>query len=134
MINELKKELQSKANPEKAKVYQWFFKTGKGEYGEGDIFLGIIMSEQRKTTKKFKELSLENIQKLLNSKIHEHRIVALVILIEQFQKSKDENERKKLFEFYMNNYDNINNWDLVDISAHKIAGPYLLDKDKSISY
>ena len=135
MIDELFKNLendfQKSANPEKAKLLQRFFKTGKGDYGEGDIFLGISVPEQRKIAKKYTELNLTQIQILLNSKIHEHRLVGLLILIEKFEKT---NDKKEIFEFYMSNYDNINNWDLVDLSSHKIAGVYLIDKDKKILY
>ncbi|MDO8516687.1 MAG: DNA alkylation repair protein, partial [Nanoarchaeota archaeon] len=137
MINELKKELQDKANPEKAKILQGFFKTGKGQYGEGDIFLGIVVPEQRKTAKKFIDLSLNDLQELLNSKIHEKRLVALIILVEKYkiaEKQKSENEKKEIFDFYLKNTKNINNWDLVDLSSPNIIGNYLIDKNRDILY
>ncbi|MDO8623635.1 MAG: DNA alkylation repair protein [archaeon] len=127
MLSSLKQELQSLANPEKAKLLSRYFKTGKGEYGEGDVFLGIIMLEQRKVAKKFwNQIELNDIQELLNSKIHEHRMVALLILIEKYKKAKKDSLKKlKIFEFYLKNTKNINNWDLVDLSAPNIIGNYL---------
>jgi len=130
-----RKELGSKANQEKAKVLQGFFKTGKGEYGEGDIFLGIVVPEQRKIAKKFADLELAELQKLLESKIHEERLASLFILVAKFKKAKEnEKLRKEIFDFYLANTRNINNWDLVDLSAPNIVGNYLIDKDKSILF
>ena len=140
MIKELQKELRKLANPEKAKILAMFFKTGKGEYGEGDIFLGITVPEQRKVAVRYNlpagkvgTLDFRNIQKLLNSKIHEERLVALLILVEQYKKV-DEANKNKIFDFYLKNTKRINNWDLVDLSAPKIVGRHLLDKDRSILY
>ena len=133
MLSLLKKDLHKLANPEKAKLLQRFFKTGRGEYGEGDVFLGIIVPNQRKIAGKYKFLNLKDIQYLLNSKFHEERMVALFILVEQYKKG-DELLRKKIFDFYLNNTKKINNWDLVDLSAVKIIGHYLYGKDKSVIY
>jgi len=133
---DVKKEMQKLANPEKAKVLMRFFKTGKGQYGEGDIFLGIMVPEQRTVSKKF-DLELAEIRKLLESKIHEHRLVALFILIRNYNKSEDEESRKKIFDFYLKNTKHINNWDLIDLSAVKILGEYLINKpddDRKIIY
>ncbi len=127
---QIQNELKKAANPEKAKILQRFFKTGKGEYGEGDIFLGIVVPEQRKIAKKHPDLTLEEIQKLLSSKIHEHRLTSLFILINKYKKAEDDKEKKKIFDFYLKNTKNINNWDLIDLSAPNIIGNYLLDKDK----
>ena len=132
-LTQLKKELKKIASPKQAKILQRFFKTGKGEYGERDIFLGIKVPEQRKVADKFRELSLENIAELLNSKIHEYRMTALFILIKQYQKA-DECEKKIIFNFYLKNIKDINNWDLVDLSAPKIVGDYLLDKPRDVLY
>lgn len=129
----LKQELKNLANPKQAEVLQRFFKTGKGEYGEGDVFLGIRVPVQRKVAKQFKDLELLEIGELLNSEIHEERLVSLLILIEQYQKA-DEKLKKKLYDFYLSNAKNINNWDLVDLSAPKIMGDYLLDKSRVILY
>jgi 3-methyladenine DNA glycosylase AlkD len=130
---ELKKDLDKLKNPKQAKLLQGFFKTGKGEYGEGDIFLGIKVPVQRKVAKKYGNLSLNEIQKFLNSKIHEYRLVALFILIDQYQKG-DKIVKKRIADFYLKNTKNINNWDLVDLSAPKILGDYLLDKSRSVLY
>jgi len=129
-LQEIKEDLQSYASPEKAKILQRFFKTGKGEYGEGDVFLGLKVPETRKIAEKYKELSLLDIQKLLDSKIHEHRLVGLLILVDKYEKSNN----KEIVDFYLANTKNINNWDLVDLTAHKILGHYLLDKDRTLLY
>ncbi len=126
MLEILIKELQELKNPEQAKILQKFFKTGKGEYAEGDVFLGIKVPVQRKISKKYIHLDFKEIQELLNSKIHEHRLIALLILIEKYKKAKkDLLERRKIFEFYLKNTRNINNWDLVDLSAPLIMGDFL---------
>lgn len=131
MLRELEKELRAKANPKKAKILQGFFKTGKGEYGEGDIFIGLVVPETRKIAKKYSTLSLVEVKKLLNSEIHEERLAALFILIEQFGKA-EEKERQKIFKFYLGQTKNINNWDLVDLSADKIVGSHLYKKSKKV--
>ena len=133
MLSKLKQDLQKLANPEKAKTLQRFFKTGKGEYGEGDVFLGITVPEQRKTAKKHSDLTFKDVQNLLSGKIHEHRLTALLILVVKYSTS-DETGKKEIVDFYLKNTKNINNWDLVDLSADKILGAYLIDKDKSILY
>jgi len=130
---DLRRELKSLASPEKAKLLQGFFKTGKGQYGEGDVFLGIVVPVQRSVAKKHLELSFGDLQKLMDSKIHEERLVALMILVLK-QRKATESEKSEMFEFYMKNYDNINNWDLVDLSAPNVIGSYLIDKDKKILY
>ena len=129
----LKKELKELSDPKQAKIFQRFFKTGKGEYGEGDIFLGVSVPMQRKTAVKFKQLPIKDLQALLNSAIHEHRMTSLLILIKQYEKT-DQQGKKIIFDFYLKNTRNINNWDLVDISAPKIIGDYLLDKPRDILY
>ena len=134
VLARLKKELDKFSDLKQAKILQGFFKTGKGEYGEGDIFLGIKVPEQRKVAIKFfEELFLEDLEKLLKSKIHEYRMSALLILIKQYEKA-DEKYKKEIYNFYLKNTKNINNWDLVDISAPKIAGDHLLNKPRSILY
>ena len=132
-ITKLKKELKKIASSKQAKILQRFFKTGKGEYGEGDIFLGIKVPIQRKIAKEFKNLKLSDLQKLLNSKIHEERLIALFILISQYING-DEKIKKKIYNFYLKNTKNINNWDLVDSSAPNIVGNYLLNKPRNILY
>lgn len=133
MLNQVQRDLLKLSNPRKAQVLSGFFKTGKGQYGEGDVFLGISVPDQRKVAIKHKNLSLEQIQNLLLSKIHEYRLTALLILVQKYNKS-DNKTRKKIFDFYIRNIKNINNWDLVDLSAENILGDYLFDKDKKLLY
>jgi len=129
----LKKELFKLGNSQKAKILARFFKTGLGEYGEGDIFWGLAVPQQRQMAKKFAHLSLKELKKLLLSKVHEHRLTALLILVAKFQKAK-EKEQEKIVNFYLENTKRVNNWDLVDLSAPKILGVYLLKKNKSVLY
>ncbi len=133
MLNQLEKDLLNLKNPEKAELLQRFFKTGKGQYGEGDIFLGITVPKQREIAKKYPDLSLKELQKLLSSKIHEHRLISLIILTNKYKKA-DKKEKKEIFDFYLKNTSNINNWDLIDLSAPNIVGDYLFDKDRTILY
>ena len=130
MLTEIKKEILSLSNPQKAKIYQRFFKTGKGEYGEGDIFLGITVPQSRKIAKKYADLKFNEITALLKSKIHEERIIALLILVNNYQ--KNEEKRKNIFDFYLKSTKYINNWDLVDLTADKILGHYISNKTKDI--
>jgi len=127
VYRDIVKELKKYSNPEKAKILQGFFKTGKGQYGEGDIFLGIVVPNQRLVAKKFIGSDLESLKKLLDSKIHEYRLTAVLILTYQFPKA-DKKLQKKIYGFYLKNAKQINNWDLVDLSAPNIVGTYLLDK------
>ncbi|MDP2632784.1 MAG: DNA alkylation repair protein [Candidatus Curtissbacteria bacterium] len=126
-------DLEKLKDPQRAKDSEWFFKTGPGQYGEGDIFLGITVPKQREVAKKYSDLSLSDIQKLLLSKIHEHRFVALAILVNKFKKA-DNFQREEIFDFYIKNAKNINNWDLVDSSAPYIVGEYLAGRGKAILY
>ena len=124
--NNLKEDLRKKANPEKSKVLAGFFKTGKGEYGEGDVFLGITVPEIRAVAKKYEDLDLDEIRKILNSKIHEERFAGLLILVHKYSKGNDE-IKKKVFNFYLENAKRVNNWDLVDLTAPKIVGDFLTE-------
>lgn len=126
-IQNLKKELKSLGNPEKAQKNARFFKTGKGQYGEGDVFIGVTMPEQRNLAKKFVGLSLTSLEALLQAPEHEFRMTALLILVQQFRKG-DEKTQKNIYEFYLKNTAHINNWDLVDASAEHILGPWLEDQ------
>ena len=132
-LEELRQTINKLANPAQAKILSRFFKTGKGEYGEGDEFLGIKVPISRSIAKQFKDLTLTEIQELLNSPIHEERLIALFILIEHFKKA-DGHIKKIIFNFYLRNTKRVNNWDLVDLSAERIIGVYLLDKDKSMLF
>ena len=126
---DVKKELKKYASAKRKKSNEWFFKTGKGEYGEGDKFVGVSLSGIRKVSKKYSDINIAELKKLLCSKIHEERLVALLILVDQFKKSDDKN-KSKIFKFYLKNKVQINNWDLVDVSAHKIVGEYILENPK----
>lgn len=120
-------ELKSLANSEKAKILSRFFKTGKGEYGEGDIFIGITVPKNRAVAKKYLNTQFEDIEKLFHSPIHELRLSALLALVLKFKKHKDEITRKSIADFYLANTAYINNWDLVDLSCPYILGEYLFE-------
>ncbi|HMN49189.1 MAG TPA: DNA alkylation repair protein [Ignavibacteriaceae bacterium] len=132
-LTEIRKAILKQKNPIQAVNLQRFFKTGKGEYGEGDIFYGIKVPEQRIIAKQFKDLALDDLKNLILSKVHEERLIAAFILVDQF-KSGDEKKKKIIFNFYLKNRKGINNWDLVDLSAPKIVGAYLIDKEKDLLY
>lgn len=127
MVKQLQAEIQQLANPTRAKVLTRFFKTGPGEYGHGDVFLGLTVPQSRTLARKYQDLLLKDLDRLLKSKIHEERALALIILINRFSKAGDPT-RKKIYDFYLAHITHINNWDLVDISAPRIVGEYLLDK------
>lgn len=130
---EIQKQLRALADPEIAEHSQRFFKTGKGEYGEGDIFLGIRVPKLRELVKKHKQVTLKQGVKLLQSKYHEERLLALLILVSLFQKG-DDATKGEIYETYLSNTGQINNWDLVDSSAHKIVGKHLLNRDRKQLY
>ncbi len=130
---EISKILRGLADVSIAKHSKHFFKTGKGEYGEGDRFLGIRVPVIRKEVKKFKDISHSEIQKLLHSAFHEERLCALLLLVQSFAKGS-EKDKNRIYEIYLNNTAYINNWDLVDSSAYQIVGAYLADKDKKPLY
>lgn len=136
-LNEFRKDISAKANPEKARILQRFFKTGKGEYGEGDVFLGITVPKSREIAIKFKDLSLQDVEFLLQSSFHEERLIALLLLVHNYnlaKKEKNEKKKEEIYSFYLNNRKYINNWDLVDLSAHQIIGHYLEDKNRLVLY
>jgi 3-methyladenine DNA glycosylase AlkD len=125
MLNELINELNSEKNEERAKHSQRYFKTGKGEYGEGDVFIGITMPLLRSITKNYTDLQFSDIQNLLNSKIHEYRMAAVIILVNKYKKAKkDKLKQRQIYEFYLKNTHRINNWDLIDLSAPNIIGDF----------
>ena len=122
------------ANLQKAKDLQRFFKTGPGGYAQGDKFLGVMVPQTRLLMKKYwKEISLDETRELLESGFHEERLLALLILVKKFEKG-DDKIKNDIFDLYLANTEFINNWDLVDLSAPRIAGAYLYDKDKSILF
>jgi 3-methyladenine DNA glycosylase AlkD len=123
-VSQVKKDLAALADKERAANLAWFFKTGKGEYGEGDRFLGIAVPAQRKIAARHRSLPLSGISQLLQSRFHEHRFVALVILCARFKYATPA-EKDDIFHFYLSHTQRINNWDLVDTSAPYIVGEYL---------
>ena len=129
-LNALRKEVRKHAKKERAEASQWFFKTGKGQYGEGDKFLGLTMGEQRTIAKQFCALSYIDIKKLLHDPYHEYRMIGLLILVYRFEKA-DGKEKKKIYNFYLRNRKGINNWDLVDVTTPKVVGKYLLEQPAS---
>ncbi|MCL2028519.1 MAG: DNA alkylation repair protein [Bacteroidales bacterium] len=125
--------LQVLADKQKATFLQRFFKTGKGQYAEGDVFLGIKVPETRQVAKAYRGMALTEVKKVLKSPFHEVRLCGLMILTEQFQKA-NKADRKTIVDFYLSNTQYINNWDLVDLSCYKILGNYLLDQPRDILY
>ena len=123
--------ITKQADPQKAKILQRFFKTGKGQYGEGDVFLGLMVPKQRIIVKQFTNLELKDIKILLASKIHEYRLIALLILVDKYEQAKALPLKKQIYKFYLGQSKNINNWDLVDLSAKKIVGRYLFETRES---
>lgn len=122
----LRRSLKRESCSEKAKSLQRFFKTGPGEYGEGDVFLGITVPVIRKIVKIYQDaFQLNDLSSLAFSPFHEERLTFLLILVAKYQKSTQESERKEIFDFYIQHQKNVNNWDLVDLSAPYISGPFL---------
>ncbi len=130
-LDKIRARLRELADNERAKVQMRFFKTGKGEYGEGDRFLGVRVPDLRKLSKQYRDVHLDDVKRLLQSGIHEERHLGLFILVLQFKKG-DEALRNVLYDLYMDNLAFINNWDLVDCSAEHIVGGWLAGRDKTI--
>ncbi len=130
-LKDLRKDLDKMKDPSRAKQLGRFFKTGKGEYGEGDIFLGIQVPRQREIAKKYYSFDMKQLSELIKSKVHEERMIALFILMNKYRTTK---HQKIVFHFYMKNarLGNINNWDLIDLSAPRIVGTHLLNKDREV--
>ena len=127
----LTEEFRAEGDPATAEHSSGFFKTGKGEYGEGDQFLGIRVPVTRKYAKKFQDATMPVVRKLLKSKFHEERLLAVILMVGKFI-SGNQSDRKKIFELYFKNTRYINNWDIVDSSAHFIVGPYLQGRSHGI--
>ncbi len=132
-VEGIREKLQAMADPRQAANLQRYFKTGPGEYGEGDRFLGLRVPQVRKLAKEFSAISLKDIQQLLRSAIHEERLLALLLMVQRFQRC-GENEREKLYRLYLASTRYINNWDLVDVSAGQIVGGWLFDKSRKPLY
>lgn len=131
VIAEVQKDIRSFADKARALHSKRFFKTGPGQYGENDVFIGLTVPQCRLLEKKYQELSLTQVQTLLKSKIHEVRLISLLILVGRFKKA-EALEQKKIFDIYLKHTKHINNWDLVDTSSEHIVGGYLWDKDRKI--
>lgn len=132
-LSDLNDELGKASDAKRAKNLAWFFKTGKGEYGEGDRFCGITVPALRKIASRYRDLKLSDMKKLLGSAIHEHRLAALLIMVDQYKRA-DALERERIFNFYLANARYINNWDLVDASARDIVGEHLVARPRAILY
>lgn len=128
----VKREVAALADPEKAKFLQRFFRTGAGEYAEGDQLLGLTVPDQRVVAKAFRELPLAELEKLLASKFHEHRLIGLIILCDQHARATEEAKRLEWCRFYLEHLEGVNNWDLVDASAAEMVGTHLNGKRKML--
>jgi len=133
-LNNLRAKLQQLANPSKALTLQRFFKTGEGEYGAGDVFLGITVPLQRALIKSYIHLNFKDLKKLLNSKLHEERLCSLLILVKQYQKAVYVKNKASIYQFYLAHTHRINNWDLVDLTAPYIVGDFLFNQDAKPLY
>lgn len=128
ILSQLKKDIATQKDPAYAKNLQRFFKTGKGEYGEGDIFLGLRVPQCRTIATTYVDsISLKELDALITSPFHEERLIALLILVEQFKNAGTKGQ-KNIYQYYLSHTQYINNWDLVDLSAHHIVGGYLFGK------
>lgn len=129
----VKQALEELADPKRALASVGYFKTGPGEYGEGDKFIGITVPQQRTVAKQFRDLELEQVDRLLKESIHEFRLTAIFILVDQFKRAKIRTEKAKIVDFLLKRTQYINNWDLVDSCAPQIVGEFLSEeKDQSL--
>jgi 3-methyladenine DNA glycosylase AlkD len=134
-LNTIKRELAGAANAEKAKSMEKYFQAKPGGYGEGDTFLGITVPKQREIAKKhYKQIRIAEIMEMLKQPIHEYRLTAIFMLVLKFQKAKDAQLKNEIEQLYLKHLNYVNNWDLVDSSAHHILGPQLMHKDKELLY
>ncbi|OEU67437.1 MAG: DNA alkylation repair protein [Desulfobacterales bacterium PC51MH44] len=129
IVKNIQRKLQQLGSKKKAKVSQRFFKTGPGEYGEGDVFIGVRVPDLRKLAKEYQSITIKEVKQLLKSAIHEERQLALLMLVNKYSKG-NETVKKGIYELYLQYTQFINNWDLVDVSAHHIIGAFLLDKSE----
>lgn len=131
MLDRLKRDLREAADPEKAAFLSRFFKTGPGEYAEGDKFIGVTVPNQRRIARKYRDLPLAQIKKLISSPWHEERLTGLFILVDAYSRA-DAPGKQEIYDFYISHTKFINNWDLVDSSAHKIIGPHLENRQDKL--
>jgi 3-methyladenine DNA glycosylase AlkD len=130
-LAQIRRDLREHASEKKAAVLQRFFKTGPGEYGEGDRFIGVQVPAARRVAKRHAALPLRRVRSLLRSPVHEERLLALLILVQKFGRA-DPAEQQEIYDFYLAHTGQINNWDLVDLSADKIVGAYLLPRKRAV--
>jgi len=133
MHKKIKQDLKKLACPKKAETKQRFFKTGKGEYAEGDVFIGVTVPETRKVAKQYKDAPFEDLERLIASEIHEERLCALLILVLNFPRAS-ESVQKQIYQFYLKHTRSINHWDLIDLSAPFIVGPYLVHRSHNVLF
>jgi Predicted DNA alkylation repair enzyme len=136
MLQQLIKKTKKLYSPERAEHSKYFFKTGPGQYGEGDVFWGLSVPEMRALARECQDLDLTGVAELLSNEVHELRLIGLTILVEKYQKAKNDAERKLIYNFYIKHRAAANNWDLVDLSVYKIMGDYLVrnPKERKILY
>ncbi len=127
-------EIQALANKEIAKHSLRFFKTSKGEYGYGDVFLGVRTPQIRLIAKKYIDISTADMKTIIKSKYHEERLLGLIILVNKYSKAKDEKVRNQLYKIYVSSFKYVNNWDLVDVTCPHVIGKHLMNKERSILY
>lgn len=132
--NQIREIMRVRANKRSAALLARFFKTGPGQYGAGDAFLGLNMPTQRAIARQYRDLPIKEIEKLLPSKFHEERMVALLIIVDQFERANDENGCARLYKVYLKNIKWINSWDLVDVTTPKVVGAYLSSHSRSVLY
>lgn len=132
-LNDIKTRLRKLGDKERAKVLQRFFKTGPGEYAEGDVFLGIRVPELRKLAKEYQDINLKVVQQLLKSSLHEERLLSLLMLVQSYAKG-NEALRERIYKLYLKHTQFINNWDLVDVSAEHVVGHFLMERSKAPLY
>ncbi len=130
-LKEARTALHRHAHPERGAFLRSFFKTGPGQYAEGDVFIGVTVPLTRDVAKRFRHLGFADLSALLQSKIHEERFLALVLLVSQFERA-EESKRKPFFDFYLKHVKRINNWDLVDVSAPRLVGAYLENRERNV--
>ncbi|MDB9822442.1 DNA alkylation repair protein [Deltaproteobacteria bacterium] len=132
-VHEIRTSLEKLGDKQKANILLRFFKTGPGEYGEGDIFLGIRVPDLRKIAKEYQDITTREVKQLLRSAVHEERLLALFILVHNYSRG-DEFVKKSIYDLYLMNTQFVNNWDLVDGSAEHIVGAFLMDKSREQLY
>ena len=129
-IAPLRRQIRRQASPKRAKINQWFFKTGPGEYGEGDRFIGLTLPQIRGLVKQHRDLTQNELGQLLRSPIHEERLLALLVLVDQYRRG-DGREKSRIYRFTVKSFRRINNWDLVDCSVEHLIGAHLWNRSKT---